>query len=58
MGAIIEGSNAHIFCDDCGKDITIANIYGMFCEDMCGYEESVESFKQVDEMIKEIISRL
>lgn len=58
MGAIMEGSNAHTFCDNCGKDLTVATMYGMFCEDMCGHEESLKASKKVDEMIKGILSRL
>jgi hypothetical protein len=58
MGAILEGSDAHVFCDDCGKDITVSNVYGMFCEDMCGYDESVKAKQEVDVMISGILERL
>jgi hypothetical protein len=58
MGAIIEGSNAHVFCDDCGKDLTVVTMYGMFCEDMCGHEKSLEASKAHEQMIKGILSRL
>jgi hypothetical protein len=57
VGITIEGTNAHVFCDDCGKDLTVANVYGMFCEDLCGYEESVKASEQIDEMVKGILSR-
>ena len=36
-----EKGHASITCD-CGKDLTVVNEYGMFCEDMCGLKESKE----------------
>ena len=58
MGVVIKGLDAHVFCDDCGKDITVVNVYGMFCEDMCGYEDSIQAFDQTNEMIEGILPRL
>ena len=58
MGAIIEGSDVHTFCDDCGKDLTVVNLYGMCCEDLHGLEESKQAFQQVNEMVDGIVSRL
>jgi hypothetical protein len=57
MPVKIEGSHAHVTCE-CGKDITVTNVYGMFCEDMCGHEESVKASEETDKMIKGILSRL
>lgn len=52
MGITISGDNAHIYCDDCGKDITVSNEYGMFCEDLCGLEESIKAGKEIDKLIE------
>jgi len=32
--------SADVNCTECGKPITVANEYGMFCEDRCLEEES------------------
>lgn len=45
-----EKGNASVTCD-CGKPIVTANEYGMFCEDMCGYEESKRASKILDALI-------
>ena len=55
MPLSIVGKDAFATCD-CGKDITITNEYGMFCEDICGYEESVEASKQVDDLISKLLN--
>jgi len=39
---------------ECGKPLTNVNKYGMFCDDMCGYEES----KETDETVTKIIHML
>ena len=49
---IDKDGNATVTCD-CGKPIIMANKYGMFCEDMCGYEES----KQAEIVITNMIER-
>ena len=33
------GYDINVTCEISGKPITISNKYGMYCEDMCGYEE-------------------
>jgi len=48
-----EKGNASVTCD-CGKPIVIADKYGMFCEDLCGYEES----KKAALVISQTIDRL
>jgi len=36
--------NVDITCEISGKPITVANKYGMFCEDMCGFEQEKEAY--------------
>lgn len=55
MAGIIVGDKAYVTCDDCGKPITVANELGMFCEDMCGIEESKEAGKQIDALIEKLL---
>ena len=51
MPAIMDDKgNVEVTCD-CGKRITVTNKYGMFCEDMCGYEESIKADKLIENMI-------
>jgi len=52
MGIKIIGTQAFIYCDDCGKPLSVTNENGMFCEDMCGYEESVKAGKEINNIIE------
>ena len=52
----IKGDQAFITCD-CGKDITVSNEHGMFCEDMCGYEESLKVSKKIDTLISKLLTK-
>lgn len=45
------GVDLTIACD-CGKLITKANKYGMFCEDFCGLEEAKKADKQLNKLLK------
>jgi ribosomal protein L37AE/L43A len=59
MAALIdEHGNVKATCDECGKDLVTSNIYGIFCEDKCGYEESVKAREQVMVMVEGILQRL
>ena len=42
-----------VTCNQCGKLIVETNKYGMFCEDRCGYEESVKRGKELDTLLGE-----
>ncbi len=53
----IKDGNAEITCDDCGKPLTRTSKYGMFCEDLCGYAESVEAAQKVEGMIKNLLGK-
>lgn len=44
--------SVEIVCRECGKPLTVANEHGMFCEDMCGFEESKRAAKTVKKMIE------
>lgn len=55
MAGLIIGDQAYVFCDDCGKPITITNQFGMFCDDLCGFEESVEASKSIDSLIELVL---
>ena len=45
-----KDGNATVTCD-CGKPIIIADKNGMFCEDLCGYEESKKAAELVESVI-------
>ena len=55
MAGVIIGDEAFVYCDDCGKPLTVVNKNGMFCEDLCGYEESKKAGEQLDVLIKDIL---
>ena len=44
-------TNLEIACPTCHKRLTVVNEYGMFCEDLCGLEESKEASKVLSKMI-------
>jgi len=46
-----KNGNVKALCE-CGKPLTQVDKYGMFCEDMCGYEESKEADKLIESIIK------
>ena len=52
MGGVIIGNQAYVYCDDCGKPLTISNEMGMFCDDLCGFEESAQAAKTIDALIE------
>lgn len=62
-----EREQGPIFCN-CGKELIYCDVYGMFCEDLCGYEDAKERHEkmqdfqtQVDKLkgrLKEEIKRL
>jgi len=37
----------NVLCSRCGKPITVSNKYGMFCEDLCGLEESKRAGREI-----------
>jgi hypothetical protein len=39
------------YCEVCGKPLTVVNEYGMFCDEMHQYEESVKCRERLDEII-------
>jgi hypothetical protein len=45
--------NLEVTCE-CGKPIVVANKYGMFCEDMCGFKESKKAKKLVDDLAERL----
>ncbi len=47
--------DVEITCDTCGKPISVTNQYGMFCENLCGLEESKEAKKKVDKLLRTFI---
>ena len=51
-----KDGNATVTCD-CGKPITFVDKYGMFCEDLCGYEESIKAEKILTAMIEGIFGK-
>ena len=57
MAGVIIGDEAFVYCDDCGKPLIVVNKNGMFCEDLCGYEESKKAGEQVDALIKDILKK-
>ncbi len=50
-----KGDEALVTCD-CGKQLTRVDKYGMFCEDLCGHEESVAAEKIVEEAIQKALN--
>lgn len=58
MGGYIIGDQAYVTCDDCGKPITVVTEIGMFCEDLCGIEESKKAGKQIDALIEKLLKGL
>jgi len=55
MGIDIIGDQAYVYCDDCGKPLTVVHSVGMFCEDMCGFEESVKAGEEIDALIQRML---
>lgn len=47
----ISPGDLDIFCSISGKPITITDNYGMWCEDKCEYEKSVEAQKMILEVL-------
>ena len=56
MPAELKDGNLTVTCDDCGKPLTQVNAYGMFCDEMCGYEESVKASELLDIFISDLCS--
>jgi hypothetical protein len=52
MAGVIIGDQAYVYCDDCGKPLTISNEFGMFCDDLCGFEESKQIGMTIDSLIE------
>ena len=49
---IDQHGNADATCG-CGKPLTVTNKYGMFCEDMCDFEESKQVGDVMDSILEE-----
>lgn len=47
-----------IRCPHCGKLLSVTNKYGMFCEDLCGYDESVKAAKKAKKLIGDMMNIL
>lgn len=43
---------AKVICTITGKPITVANDYGMYCEDLCGMDRDKELDSKMDELFK------
>ncbi len=54
----IVGDQVFAHCDMCGKPLTIGNDNGMFCEDMCGNEESIQANIQINSILDTVNSLL
>lgn len=37
----------NVKCSKCGKPITVVNKFGMFCENLCGQEESKKALNKL-----------
>ena len=48
---ITQDGDAEVTCD-CGKPLTVVNKYGMFCEDMCDFEESKQAADILDDILE------
>ena len=51
---INKDGNIEVKCDVCGKPITHADKYGMWCEDECGREECMEDMSKIFGKIEEM----
>jgi len=51
---INKGVEALANCD-CGKELCIMDMYGMFCEDMCGHTESVVAREGMEKLIDDAV---
>jgi len=51
---VTEPKPGHLWlnCDQCGKPVSKTNEYGMFCEDMCGLEESKKGFDELRKVME------
>jgi len=54
---IDDKGNASVTCE-CGKPLTKVNEYGMFCDDMCGYKESIKASTLLDAIIEDVCMNL
>lgn len=50
-----EKKNLKVECE-CGKPITVATKYGMFCEDLCGEEEARKYEGLIDDLTERLCS--
>lgn len=48
--------NIELKCNSCGKPLTECNEYGMFCEDLCEMEESIEAKSVIGDLIDSLMS--
>jgi hypothetical protein len=53
---INDSSELSVVCDNCGKQLTVCNEYGMFCENLCELEDSKKAANQLDSLIKGLIN--
>ena len=51
---IDKDGNASVTCD-CGTKLCIMDMYGMFCEDMCGHAESVVAHEGLEKLIDDAV---
>jgi len=57
MPAILnEDGSLDVTCNKCGKPIVSACELGMFCEDRCGYKESVRGKRLVDGLLNGLMA--
>jgi len=54
-GGVKKCTNLEIACPTCHKRLTVVNEYGMFCEDLCGLEESKEASKVISKLIGKLM---
>lgn len=46
----------NLICEISGKPISQSNEYGMFCDDLCEYEENVVAGEKINNLINHFIS--
>ena len=55
MPAIIDKQGDVTATCECGKELCMMDMYGTFCEDLCGHEESVIAHNNVEKLINEAV---
>jgi len=55
MPAIINTKGDVEATCECGKELCMMDMYGMFCEDLCGHNEAVVAHEGIEKLIDDAV---